>query len=321
MVSLLTSIGWDRRPLLFFLPEEHRPQSWLLPLPLAILQPVCLLPTALYPSFSHSPSAPNLESPSWPTSTKVLTFCKPKQPEPKASLKRILSPLVFASGYRKGEVCWGALRRGGGGGGSEAARGLVTPCRPSQKELQKAGGARSQGGGRSGPKNDLSGASLCWDCTPSNLIDGDAETHIGQTVNIPQPGAMWSLPRQSSAHNLSGLWRSWDSGWFKKFQGGLSSPDKPQEKGRLTPQPKLLPSPDFSYFGLHHPESPRLQTPATPRPLPLLVPVSKCKFTQHLETEPGLEPRTTHSWCSHLSLHLLLLFEGPHPQLGLPRRR
>ena len=117
MVSLLTSIGWDRRPLLFFLPEEHRPQSWLLPLPLAILQPVCLLPTALYPSFSHSPSAPNLESPSWPTSTKVLTFCKPKQPEPKASLKRILSPLVFASGYRKGEVCWGALRRGVGVGG------------------------------------------------------------------------------------------------------------------------------------------------------------------------------------------------------------
>lgn len=59
------------------------------------------LNSALYPSFSHSPSAPNLESPSWPTSTKVLTFCKPKQPEPKASLKRILSPLVFASGYRK----------------------------------------------------------------------------------------------------------------------------------------------------------------------------------------------------------------------------
>lgn len=55
----------------------------------------------------------------------------------------------------RGPEVWGR------GGGFEAASGLVTPCGPSQKELQKAGGARSQGGGRSGPKNDLSGASLC----------------------------------------------------------------------------------------------------------------------------------------------------------------
>lgn len=30
------------------------------------------------------------------------------------------------------------------GGSFEAASGLVTPCRPNQKELQKAGGARSR---------------------------------------------------------------------------------------------------------------------------------------------------------------------------------
>ena len=47
------------------------------------------------------------------------------------------------------------------GGNFEAASELVTPRGPSQKELQKAEGARSQGGGHSGPKNDLSGASLC----------------------------------------------------------------------------------------------------------------------------------------------------------------
>uniref|UniRef100_A0A4W2C845 NLR family pyrin domain containing 1 n=1 Tax=Bos indicus x Bos taurus TaxID=30522 RepID=A0A4W2C845_BOBOX len=59
------------------------------------------LNSALYSSFSHSPSAPNLESPSWPTSTKVLTFCKPKQPVLNP-LKWSSSPLIFASGYRKG---------------------------------------------------------------------------------------------------------------------------------------------------------------------------------------------------------------------------
>lgn len=32
----------------------------------------------------------------------------------------------------------------GVGGSFEAASGLVTPCRPGQKELQKAGGARSR---------------------------------------------------------------------------------------------------------------------------------------------------------------------------------
>uniref|UniRef100_A0A4W2C852 NLR family pyrin domain containing 1 n=1 Tax=Bos indicus x Bos taurus TaxID=30522 RepID=A0A4W2C852_BOBOX len=58
------------------------------------------LNSALYSSFSHSPSAPNLESPSWPTSTKVLTFCKPKQPVLNP-LKWSSSPLIFASGYRK----------------------------------------------------------------------------------------------------------------------------------------------------------------------------------------------------------------------------
>lgn len=34
--------------------------------------------------------------------------------------------------------------RGVGGGSFEAASGLVTPCEPGQKELQKAGGARSR---------------------------------------------------------------------------------------------------------------------------------------------------------------------------------
>ncbi|XP_010845735.1 PREDICTED: NACHT, LRR and PYD domains-containing protein 1 isoform X2 [Bison bison bison] len=59
------------------------------------------LNSALDSSFSHSPSAPNLESPSWPTSTKVLTLCKPKQPVLNP-LKWSSSPLIFASGYRKG---------------------------------------------------------------------------------------------------------------------------------------------------------------------------------------------------------------------------
>ncbi|XP_055260172.1 NACHT, LRR and PYD domains-containing protein 1 isoform X2 [Moschus berezovskii] len=60
------------------------------------------LNSALSSSFFHSPSAPNLESPSWPTSTEVLKFCKPKQPVLKCSMKRSPSPLVFSSGYREG---------------------------------------------------------------------------------------------------------------------------------------------------------------------------------------------------------------------------
>uniref|UniRef100_A0A8C2S4N6 NACHT domain-containing protein n=1 Tax=Capra hircus TaxID=9925 RepID=A0A8C2S4N6_CAPHI len=57
---------------------------------------------ALSSSFSHSPSAPNLESPSWPTSTEVLKVCKPKQPVLKQSKNRSPSPLILTSGYRKG---------------------------------------------------------------------------------------------------------------------------------------------------------------------------------------------------------------------------
>ncbi|XP_012040941.3 NACHT, LRR and PYD domains-containing protein 1 isoform X1 [Ovis aries] len=56
---------------------------------------------ALSSSFSHSPSAPNLKSPSWPTSTEVLKVCKPKQPVLKQSKNRSPSPLILASGYRK----------------------------------------------------------------------------------------------------------------------------------------------------------------------------------------------------------------------------
>ncbi|XP_043759427.1 NACHT, LRR and PYD domains-containing protein 1 isoform X3 [Cervus elaphus] len=57
------------------------------------------LNSALSSSFFHSPSAPNLESPSWPTSTEVLKFCKPNQPVLEPSMEQRSRSLVFTSGY------------------------------------------------------------------------------------------------------------------------------------------------------------------------------------------------------------------------------
>uniref|UniRef100_A0A8C5VM25 NLR family pyrin domain containing 1 n=1 Tax=Microcebus murinus TaxID=30608 RepID=A0A8C5VM25_MICMU len=104
----------------------------------------------------------------------------------------------------------------------------------------------------------------------------------------------------------------------------------------LISQPNPVSSPDFPCFGLCHPESPRLQTSATPLSLPLLVTASKwsplpkaegpersahlSKLTQHLVAEQGLELRTIHSWWSDFSPHpasILYLYVPTLPPLGM----